>query len=134
MKYIASTATTPIAFVKYADQPDPNMIAQEIHRVVIKGGANLADKNLFTPRGVVTAITDKDWEVLCQDRKFAEMVEAGFMTILSSESDKDAAVRDLTPKDRSAPKTESDYRELANNRGGQGINVGRTAETIAAPH
>lgn len=134
MKYIASTATGPIAFVRYAEQNDPNQIAIELHRVVIKGGANLADKNLFTPRGVVTAITDKDWEMLCTDRKFAEMVEAGFMTILRDESDKDAAIAGLEPKDRSAPKTEADFAAVKNNRDGMGITVGRAAEAIAAPH
>jgi len=132
--FIASTATTPIAFVRYAEQTDDNMLAVELQRVVIKGGANLADKNLFTPRGVVTKISDKDWEMLCQDKKFAEMVEAGFMTVLTDIGSKDAAIADLTPKDRSAPRTEADYRNLENNHGGRGINVGRTAETIAAPH
>jgi len=81
------------------------------HEVRIEGGANLADKNVITPRGVMTAISDDDAELL-KDHPVYKMHNAnGFVTIEDRKFDIERVVSDLTSKDASAPLVPEDFLE-----------------------
>ncbi len=78
--------------------------------ILIKGGAGVIDKStMTTPNGVVTEISDEDWELLKEHSAFKRYVERGFMEAVKSEkpakenakkksSKKDGGVQ-LTPED-----------------------------------
>jgi hypothetical protein len=133
MIHIASTATSPLRFVHYDLTQDERMVPRELASVTIRGGANLPNKVLMTPKGAVTSIPDKDWEWLCKDVLFLKMVNDGFLTIIGDPREAEHAYRDLTAKDGCAPKTESDFARVKNNTDGFGIKVGRSVEEIVRP-
>lgn len=132
-RYVFSTITTPVAVVEYTKYV-PNSVPQVVRKFIIQGGANCPDKFMRTPRGVATPITPADHEFLIHNDKFLEMMADGFVTFGHDENDVDRAVRDMVPKDRSAPKTSADYRDMPNNTEGKGIRTGRTVEEIARPN
>lgn len=134
MIHIASTATSPLRFVNYEIPSDPRIVARELASVTIKGGANLPNKVLMTPKGAVTSIDERDWEWLCKDGLFLQMVDKGFLTIINDPRDGEHAFRDLTAKDGCAPKTEADFARVKNNTDGEGIRVGRSVEAITRPN
>lgn len=78
--------------------------------ILIKGGANVMDKHtMTTPNGVVTEISDEDWEILREHTAFKRHMERGFMEVMKEEkkarksskekSDKKDGSAQLTPKD-----------------------------------
>lgn len=109
MKYVYSTGTTNVEYNAFTVPPKGN-IPQRIRRVVVRGGANVANKNFITPKGVVTKISDEDADFLLQNDSFKRHVKAGFVVMSNYLVDADGvAVNDLEPKDRSAPKTPGDF-------------------------
>ena len=107
--YICSTITTPVSFVEYSKHV-ANRTPAVVRRVMIQGGANLADKKtLQTPRGVPTEVSQDDLGFLLKDPNFLKFMRAGYLTVISDDRDVDRAVRDMMAKDKSAPKTTADY-------------------------
>lgn len=136
MPYIVSTATTSINFSDYhAESLKPGQLPTVRRSFMVLGGANLPDKTLRTPKGVVTPVSHDDLAFLVGDANFCKMVKDGFMQIVTDERDMPSAVRDMTAKDRCAPKTPEDY-ELVdkeknrNSKTPKLENVGREAEDI----
>lgn len=90
--------------------------------VLVNGGANLATRRtLDTPRGVVTEITEAQYEALKSDSlSFAKHIENGFVTADTKKAEANEVAKGLEPKDKSAQKTEKDLKarssdpELAN--------------------
>ena len=58
--YVYSTVTASIAYT-VGDKT-----------IVIKGGANVTDKHMWTPRGVATEVTKRRIRRVTQDSKFFE--------------------------------------------------------------
>jgi hypothetical protein len=131
-RYVFSTITTPVTIVEYTPYV-PNSIPSVVRKFTIQGGANCPDKFMRTPRGIATPITPADYEFLIHNDMFLEHMAGGFVQFGHSENDVERAARDMTPKDRSAPKTTADYRDLPNNTEGRGIRTGRSVEEIARP-
>ena len=75
-------------------------------KISINGGANVANKKLYTPKGVVTSVSDEDYEVLKQISEFNNHVARGFLKVQKAKQDADEAVHDLQEKDATAPLTE----------------------------
>lgn len=104
---------------KYTGYQDPvqgteGQVNTPDRHVHIKGGANLADKFLQTPLGVMTTITDDEATFLRTHNIFKIHERNGFVTIENSagKEDVDAVVADMGDKaDDSAPLTPSDYEE-----------------------
>lgn len=78
--------------------------------ILVKGGANVMDKHtMTTPAGVVTEISDEDWEVLKDHTAFKRHLERGFIEVMKEEkkarksakekSEKKDGGAQLTPKD-----------------------------------
>lgn len=89
--------------------------------VKIKGGAGLADKNLHTPHGVVTTVTDDELALLKTIDAFNKHVELGYLTIDDSKSDAEVVAADMSRDDKSRPLTPQEYDlgsdRIADNRG-----------------
>jgi hypothetical protein len=88
-----------------------NTVESYVH---IKGGANLANKHLETPRGVATIITDEEAAALKKNPIFLLHEDRGHVTIETSATEKDVekVVSDMGQEaDLSAPITPSDFTE-----------------------
>jgi hypothetical protein len=83
------------------------------HSVFIKGGANVADKRLLTPRGVVTKITEEDLAALEQssgeEGVWATHKRNGFITTSTSKGDPEVVAADMTTRDQAAPLVDEDF-------------------------
>ena len=105
--HVYSTLSSPQRYTKYAigagDMP------REDKSVLIKGGANIADKNFITPRGVVTTITEEDYEFLKENSMFKTHVDNGYITVEKSNTSIDKVVADMVARDESAPMVPQDY-------------------------
>ena len=125
MPYIHSTLTNDTAYASYVKTGDgsPNKIERQ---VLIKGGANRATKQLVTPLGAVTSVTDEELEFLEKNELFQQHKKGGFIKVTKWDSNPDRAVHDMTPKDGCAPKTPDDPEYK-----GKTINVGKPEKKAA---
>src|SRR5487761_2501543 len=65
------------------------------HSVTIKGGAGVTTRNLITPLGVDTEITEKDAEVLNRNEIFKLHKKNGFVQIQKKDADVEKVVADM---------------------------------------
>lgn len=83
--------------------------SQEYHTeagvVVIKGGANVSNKHLWTPRGVVTEVTEAQLDALNRHKVFAAHMKNGFIAISLQKQEADRVAQDLAGADGSAQET-----------------------------
>jgi len=103
--YIFSTLT---AGVDYVDWRKTEGGLHTKHKTVsIKGGANLADKHnaMYTPKGVVTEVSNEDFEFLLNHPIFIKHIENGFIRHEPKEVKIEKGIADLNAKDKSAPET-----------------------------
>lgn len=109
MPVIYSTMTSSVKYTKYKPREagQPHNVA--LGHVLIKGGANVADRHLHTPRGVATSITQDEYEFLKTDPTFKQHLAKGHVTVSDADVSADKVAKDMTPKDASAPKTPTDY-------------------------
>ena len=70
---------------------------------LVKGGANITDKRLVTPMGVVTQCTAEELEKLNQIKAFTNHIAGGYIKVEDKERKVEAAAKDMTSKDQSAP-------------------------------
>ena len=81
--------------------------------ILIKGGANVMDKHtMTTPNGVVTEISDADWEVLKDHTAFKRHMERGFMEVMKEEKKaRETSKKKSGKKDGSAQLTPKDFED-----------------------
>lgn len=108
--YVYSTLTADNAYAVYARNPNQDVPVIE-RSILIKGGNGVATKHLVTPRGVVTEVNDEDMELLEKDYHFQQHKLNGFITVEKKEIAVDKAIKNMAPKDKSAPKTPADYKK-----------------------
>lgn len=77
--------------------------------VIINGGSNVANKNLVTPRGVVTELSDADYALVKDDKSFKRWVERGYITVDSKNIAVEKVVADMDGRDESAPLVPQDF-------------------------
>ena len=107
MNYIYSTLTAPNLYTNYVKSNSDLPIVES--KVLINGGANVASKNLITPYGVVTSVTDEQLEALQQNDDFKLHVENGFIKISTAKEDADVVAADMNSRDDAAPIVPQDY-------------------------
>lgn len=105
--YIYSTMSADVAYVGFISSPAG--IKTPAKKIIIAGKANIADKRLDTPKGKVTEVSDEDYTALQEIPLFQLHVKNGFIKVENRKKDTDKATKDMTEKDKSAPKTPSDY-------------------------
>ncbi len=82
--YIYSTVSSSVRFCKY-DQSNPGVTTIE-ESFIVKGGANVIDKRLLTPRGVVTEVSNETLAWLTENREFQQMIAKGFLVLQRDQS------------------------------------------------
>ncbi|MFD4837660.1 hypothetical protein ACFWP0_09135 [Achromobacter sp. NPDC058515] len=88
--------------------------------VLIAGKANVANKQLVTPKGMATAITEDEFNLLQENIVFKAHFKNGFVAASRDKSDAEAfAARELAPMDKSA----QDTPETAKKRNAGGAKV-----------
>lgn len=93
-------------------EPRPNGIPEKVKDIFIAGGANVANKNLITPRGVVTKISREDAALLQNSRHFKQHEANGFVKISDEKVAVEVAVAaDMEGRDASAPLVPEDYQD-----------------------
>lgn len=131
--YVYSTLSAPTAYTLYEPITESNKMLQKDlpifkldkhgnpHKILIKGGANVAhasgDSAMYTPKGVATAVSDEDYELLKDDVHFKQHIKNGFITVEEKEYDAGKVASNLKEKDASAPRTPDDP-EFDEKRGG----------------
>ena len=108
-KYIFSTLANDNLYAGYvkggADLPRLE------RQVLIKGGAGVAgrDQRMITPRGVVTEVTDSEYEFLKTNVVFKRHQDTGFIKIEDRAADPEQVAADMTGRDNSAPLVDADF-------------------------
>lgn len=108
MVYIFSTLSTNQLYTKYL-KSEANELARVDRTVLVKGGANVADKHFVTPRGVVTEVSDEDYALLKDNDLFNTHVKNGYITVEEKNVNVDKVVSNMTSADESAPLTPESY-------------------------
>jgi len=112
MNYVYSTASNDRAHIEWIQGAEGSVPIRG-KSVVIHGKANIADKNFHTPEGVVTEVSDEDLAFLMTHRQFLTAIERGFYSVQKRESAVAKVVKDMTKKDKSAPKTHEDFKNAS---------------------
>lgn len=123
MPYVYSTATCPISYVQYKPSLDSGKSDrrgaghghnQVLKKVTINGGHGVSDKHLFTPKGVVTQISEDDMNFLIENESFQKHVIAGYMTYDKKKIEPSKKAANMADKDGSAPLTPKDFEKGEN--------------------
>lgn len=113
--HIASTLTTDLKIVEFAKAPGASF-PRVVRSVLIRGGANRADRRLETPAAVVTAVSDEDYDFLRnnganEDDGFRGMVKRGFLTVAGRREDAEVMASAMARGDKSAQLVPEDFTE-----------------------
>jgi hypothetical protein len=107
--YIYSTLTDAMNYTTY--RPGGADIPLVEGNVTIQGGANIPDKFLRTPQGVVTPVTEAELELLKANQVFQLHEKNGFIKISEKKVDPEVAAADMEGRDKSAPLVDADFTE-----------------------
>lgn len=107
MPHVYSTLTCDQQYVAWKKGGnDVNMVE---HSILIKGGTGIANKNIITPYGVRTEISDQEAELLKQNKVFQVHEQNGFVRIEQRSVEPEKVAADMSARDESAPLTPGDY-------------------------
>lgn len=78
--------------------------------IIVKGGANVIDhKRLYTPKGIITKVSEEDVELLLKNPSFKRQMERGFYAI---HKDNALHIDGLEKKDGSAQYKAEDFTKM----------------------
>ena len=113
--YVYSTLSNNQNYTVYSDlmKGQEGTARVKEHSVLINGGANVADKNNYTAKGVETVISEEQAEILKSCPMFDRHVKAGFIILEDKKHEPNKIVQEkkMTKKDKSAPITPDDQKE-----------------------
>lgn len=99
MYHIYSTMSSDNEYVRYSEHgPQGVNIAERA--VLIKGGSGVNRKNVGTPLGVYTSVSDEDFEWLKDDFSFNQHKRNGYITVQKSKVDPEVAAADMKTHDQ----------------------------------
>lgn len=107
MPFVCSTATSDVKYTVY--QKVSKDLNKPIRHILIKGGSNVANKNLVTPLGVVTKVTDEELEILETIQSFRRARDAGFLTVTATKKDPGKLIGSMETRDESSPLVPGDF-------------------------
>jgi len=79
--------------------------------VTIKGGAGVMQKNLQTPHGVVTEVSDSELELLKKNTSFQKHMKNGYLKIEDKMRDMDKVISDMEGRDGGDQLVDEDFEE-----------------------
>lgn len=106
MPYILSKLANSQVYTLYAQ--GINGVNIPSVSVEIKGGADVTDKNLVTPDGVITKITAEQLDILKQNKDFQNHLEHGHIKYFATNPNIEREAPKME-KDKSKQLTPSDY-------------------------
>lgn len=123
--FIYSTLTNDQFYTTWKNAGEGGSHHEVEHKVLIRGGSNVPNKNLITTRGTVTEITESDYDRLMGDIRdpanpdflksgnyvFKKHVQNGFLVHQEEKNDpQEVAASELKARDESAPILPNDER------------------------
>jgi len=108
-KFIYSTLTSGQAYTTYKKGGGDLPIRDAT--VHIDGGSNVADKHFMTKIGVLTQITDAQYEAIKDNYDFKLHCENGFIKVLDAKYDPENIAADQETRDESAPLVDADFKD-----------------------
>lgn len=109
MPYVFSTLSTDQDYTLWAKGGSDLPVS--MGHVLIKGGANVARKDLVTPYGVVTEVTEEQLKLLMSDDVFNRHKQRGFIRVEEVSADPEKVAADMEGRDKSAPIVPNDFNE-----------------------
>lgn len=106
MPYVLSKLSNTQVYTLYAKGLDNINIPSE--SVEIKGGADVTDKNLVTPEGVITKVTPEQLDILKANKVFQMHLDGGYVKYFGTAPNIEKHA-DKMEKDPSRQITKSDY-------------------------
>ena len=109
--YIYSTLSSDQRYVKWSGKAGGGPYTAQ-KEVLLNGEANVVNrKHLMTPKGAVTEVSTEQLTFLKTIDAFNKHVKGGYLTIETRSENPDVVAKDMTPKDKAAPKTPEDYKK-----------------------
>ena len=110
-KYVYSTMSSDNDIVLYGKNGDGKNI--KTGKVTIFGKANVVNKRtLITPKGALTILDDKEYELIKDHKQFKKWIDRGFIKVEAKQAEADVVAKDMTKKDKAAQKQKEDYKDL----------------------
>ena len=109
--YVVSRASQDNEYIIW--ETTPNGLKKAKKSVIIKGGANVLDrKTMTTPNGVLTEITDEEYEILKECPAFQRHLDKGFVEVVKEEKKaRETSKKKSDKKDGSAQLTPEDFKK-----------------------
>lgn len=113
--YIYSTLAADMAYTIYKPEVSQNDNISIIDRTVyVKGGSGVVaakstEGNFYTPKGVMTSVSEEEFELLLQNKVFQMHVDNGHVSYENKEKKVADVVKDLEEKEPSSPLTPDDF-------------------------
>ena len=107
--YVYSTLTNDNLYTFYV--PSANDLPNIEKQILIKGGANMANKHIITNYGVVTEVSDNDLDLLNTHVEFILHKKNGFIKIQKKKVEVEVAIVDMQSRDKSSPLVPQDFNE-----------------------
>ena len=107
MPYVFSTLTADQNYQNY--ELNANNAPIHTSSVMVKGGSGVANDRLITPLGVMTQVSDSDYEELKKNSSFLGHEKLGFIVVQKKQSEPEKVASGMQLRDKSAPITPSDY-------------------------
>lgn len=106
MSFIYSRLAADQAYTIYVPGTTEQVPVVE-QTIIVKGGADVASRNIITMQGIVTEVTDAQLEALQKNHVFGVHLKNDHIVIDKKKRDADEVGADLK-KDNAAPKTDAD--------------------------
>ncbi len=109
--HVYSKLSAPVSYHEHV--PGGANVTSIGRTVTIAGGAGVANKNLITPLGVHTEVTEEEMEFLNNDETFKLHKQNGFIAIETKNYDIEKVVADMTSEpDPGGPLTPGDFENV----------------------
>jgi hypothetical protein len=99
MHHIFSTMVCDNTYVRY-NAHGPRGINVAEAEVLIKGGTGINKKNVQTPLGVHTLVSDEDMEWLKDDYSFKQHIKNGYIVVRKQKVDPEVAAADMVTRNQ----------------------------------
>ena len=109
--YIYSTLATDMRYTEYETGVKGQKVSVIKHSVLINGKVGVATKNLITPRGAVTKVSDEDFAMLKDNEVFKLHEKNGYITYEKKQAEVEKVIVNMKLKDVSAPITPDFYED-----------------------
>ncbi len=120
MPYICSKLTCDNSYTTWNQaKGGANDLPKKDRQILINGGAGVANKNIITPDGVVTEVSEEQLKLLESVPNFKRHVAGGFLKVLTKNPTNVKSVAADLEKDKATPITPKDLEK-------QGKKAGKT--------